>query len=405
MSVVAFVTFDGFYVAGLSRIEPVLAKAVAVVRARKVLDSSPGARKIGIHPGMAASEARYASQGSKMRFVDYRESDYAETSARWLDICCEYTAIIEPVEPHCAFLDLSTLAGARELALAMSADIYGAVRICPRIGIASSKLVARLTGQVIPEGGDAGFLAQLPIESLWMAKPEHLRRLSFLGYRTIGEVARLPLEVLQKQFGQAGLQISLWVRGMDRTPVRPLYPPEELSARFTFPQPVRLDQEVEAGLKALAEHFGSVLRTRDMQTKQIELEVVFEGNRVESAARCFVNPMQSPGALLTGLRLTLRLVALGSEIYSIRARFPKIEPSDRSQMTLDATVKDAEKANGAIKQLQETFGQGIIKRAGEVEAPRRQKFLKAFLGGDVLASRPQGNGSVKRRPAKDSWTS
>src|SRR5438477_11644914 len=178
MSAVAFVTFDGFYSACIARKEPELARAaIAVLRAKNVLDSSQPARRLGIRPGMAAPEARYAARGASVRFVNFQESDYIQESRRWLDVCAEYTTVIEPTDPHSAFLDLSAIAGAREMSIPLAADIYSALRLCPRIGIASGKLAAKLASEPIHE--DGAFLAPLPLDSLWQAEPEHLRRLTF----------------------------------------------------------------------------------------------------------------------------------------------------------------------------------------------------------------------------------
>lgn len=382
MSVVAFVSIEGFYTACLSRREPALAsQAIAVMRKRRMLDASAAARKLGILPGIAASEARYAARAGAVKFIDYDESDYSTESKRWLDVCAGATTVIEPLEPHCAFLDLSGHPGARELATPIAADIYAAIRLCPRIGIAAGKLVARLATEAVPEGADAAYIAGLPIESLWQAKPDHLRRLRFLGYRTIGEVAALPAHLLQKHFGQEGIKISLLARGSDRTPVRALYPPDELAARFNFPQPARLDQEIESGLRFLSKRLGAVLCARDQQTSLIELAVLFGNGQSQNAQRRFTHAMQSPGALLTGLRLTLRRISITQEICSILARLPHVERTTRKQLALQNNTKDETAANILLTSLKNTFGNDSVKKATEIEVPRRQQILKAFSEG------------------------
>lgn len=347
---------------------------LAVIRSGKVLDASAEARRMGITPGMANSEARYASRSSEVRFVNYKPEDYLELSRRWMDTCCEFSSVLEPVEPQCAFLDLSALPGAREMAVPLAADLYHSIKLCPRIGIASSKLTARLAPEPIPEGCDASFLAPLSIHSLWLARAEHLRRLDFLGYRLIGDVAKLPQQLLVEQFGQEGVRISLLARGAERSAVRALYPPDELSARFRFIQPARKDAELEAGLKYLANHLGEILQARDQQTTQIQIEAAFE-NQTAAALRTFSKPMQSPGALLTGLRLSLRMLEINQDVYSLYARFPNVETAQRKQLTLDSTNKNKKDVENALKRVKETFGNAAIKKADEVVVSRRQQLL------------------------------
>src|SRR5688572_25404643 len=169
MGATAYLSFAGFYTATLARKKPAAGGCV-VLRDRLVLDSNAAARAMGIAPGIAASEARYAARGGEVQFVDYRPEDYAEEARRWLDVCAEYTGVIEPVDPHCAYLDLRAVPSPHEVCEPLAADVYRAIRLCPQVGMANSKLVARLAGRALRPGDDAGFLAALPIESLWPVK-------------------------------------------------------------------------------------------------------------------------------------------------------------------------------------------------------------------------------------------
>src|SRR5687768_13617091 len=130
MGATAYVSFAGFYTAVLAKRQPG-ASGCVVLRDRVVLDSDAKSRAIGIAPGIASSEARYAARGGEVRFVDYKPEDYAEAARVWLDVCAEYTGVIEPIDPHCAYLDLQSLPAAHEIAEPLAADIYRAVRLCP----------------------------------------------------------------------------------------------------------------------------------------------------------------------------------------------------------------------------------------------------------------------------------
>lgn len=376
MGVVAFVSFAGFYTATLARKE-LSVGALAVLHKRSVLDSNAAARAMGIVPGIAASEARYAARSGVIRFVDYREEDYADSARRWLDVCTEYTSVIEPVQPHCAYLDLTALPSPHEVAEPMAADVYHAVRLCPSIGVASSKLIARIAGRALRPGQDAAFLSALPIEALWPVALEHRKRLRFLGYRTIGEVAALPSSLLKKQFGEQGLTILRWAMGIDPSQVRALYPPEQISAKFYFPQPARNDSEIEVALKHLAEDLCGKLVARDAQARKVSLKVAFE-DREEHAERLFNQPMRSVGALLTGIRLTLRQVSLKYEVTALYVQLVQEPASDTQHaMEIDKSKTDA---SPAVARLQETFGTEAIYAASEVVTPRRRLLLRAYEG-------------------------
>src|SRR5688500_1320377 len=115
MGATAYLSIAGFYTAALARKKPVVGGCV-VLRNKLVLDANAPARAMGIVPGIASSEARYAARGGEVRFVDFKPEDYTEEAKRWLDICAEYTGVIEPIDSHCAYLDLRALPSPHEIA-------------------------------------------------------------------------------------------------------------------------------------------------------------------------------------------------------------------------------------------------------------------------------------------------
>jgi DNA polymerase-4 len=376
MGATAYLSFAGFYTAVLAKQKPGR-DARVVLRNRAVLDANAAARAMGIAPGIASSEARYAARGGRVEFIDYKYEDYADDARRWMDVCAEYTGVIEPEEPHSAYLDLQGVPAPHELAEPLAADVYAAIRLCPQVGIANSKLVARVVGRALRPGEDATFLSQLPIEALWPVKMEYRRRLRFLGYRTIGDVAKLPSSLLCKQFGNDGISILRWAMGIDETRVRALYPPEEVGAKFYFPQPAKNDAEVETALLRLSQDLAVKLSCRDAQTRKLLIKVAFE-RREETANRTFNRPMRSSGALLTGLRLTLRQILIKEDVYAISATVIH-EPANDAQYSMEVD-KDAADASPAVERLKETFGNNAIYSAKEVTTPRRRLLLRAYEG-------------------------
>src|SRR5581483_1413626 len=268
-------------------------------------------------PGMTAQEARYAARAlqktTQAVFHAFKEEQFAADSHRWLDICKQYAGAIQPIEPHQAFLNLDQLAGARRIVQQLKTELQASTKLKPQIGIAQTMLTARIAAEhnaIVAEGEDAQYLNSLPIEKLWPADPSVIKRLRYLGYRTIGEVAALPLDILRKQFGQHGDQLHAWCQGKDHRIVKPLYPPAELLAAFHFPQPARLQQEIEPALHKIAQTLALRLSSFDKQCLEIQLTIVFDENISRTTNREFLHPMQSAGSLLTGLRLTLKRIAI-----------------------------------------------------------------------------------------------
>jgi DNA polymerase-4 len=309
--------------------------------------------------------------------IQYEEEDFLPYARRWLDGCLGYSHIVEPEGHHAAFLELSALARAEEVVPELTEDLYNRIGICPRVGLASSKLVARIAADVCPGqpvAREEEFLARQPLERWWMVEDRILRRLLFLGFRTIGEVAALPVQALVRQFGREGIRIWYLAQGRDTSEVRAEYPRDEVYVRALFPQPVRLAQELEVGIRRAAERLSETLRKRDAQARKIVLTLEYDGFRVVQASRAFVRPLQSVGSLLTALRLTLRKIPIEEEVYALGVRLPDLEPVSASQASL-LSSREEEKARRLEQSLRDRFGKDAIRRASEAPLERRDRLL------------------------------
>lgn len=97
---------------------------------------------------------------------------------------------------------------------------------------------------VVPAGGEAAAMAELPLALLEIA-PEPLALLARWGLRTIGDLARLPPSALAARLGPAGPRLVALARGQDQDPLVTTPLPER------FETTLELDWPVE-GLEPLA---------------------------------------------------------------------------------------------------------------------------------------------------------
>jgi len=165
--------------------------------------------------------------------------------------------------------------------------------------------------------------------------------------------------------------------GIDESRVRALYPPEEVSDKFYFPQPAKNDAEIEVALQHLSQNISEKLFSRDAQTRKIALNVVFETHE-QAVERTFNRPMRSAGALLTGIRLTLRQVEVRQDVCALLVNVVH-EPASDAQFAIE-TEKEHSDTCPAVQRLKETFGANAIIAAKEVVIPRRRLLLRAFEG-------------------------
>jgi hypothetical protein len=105
-----------------------------------------------------------------------------------------------------------------------------------RAGIAGTRFTATVaavlarpgTPNLVPPGGEAGFLAPHP-SGLLTQDPDVRARLTRFGLRRIGAIAELDRTALVARFGEEGARIHARARGEELEPFRPRRAPERLA--------------------------------------------------------------------------------------------------------------------------------------------------------------------------------
>ncbi|MCC7367371.1 MAG: hypothetical protein IT306_03050 [Chloroflexi bacterium] len=141
----------------------------------------------------------------------------------------------EPSARYAVFLDgtgLVALYGSEaRLARLIVRELWEQAGHAAQVGIADGRYAALLAalwgGEVVPPGGDAAFLAPLPVSVLPLPR-EARERLTALGARTLADVGRLPGNALRHRFGPDGVVARALAAGHDEGPLRPRPMPLQL---------------------------------------------------------------------------------------------------------------------------------------------------------------------------------
>ncbi|MBI5685895.1 MAG: DNA polymerase IV [Verrucomicrobia bacterium] len=183
------------------------------------------AKRFGLITGMACFEARRKCPEGVLVRPHYNE--YRRLSLEIFKRLKNYTPTLVPTSIDEGFLDFTDsprVFGCRtatELAEQIRRQIATEVGVPISAGLGSSRWLAKLATEhckpdsflEVPEGREREFLALVPVKKLTGIAERRARALRSLGVRTLGEVARLPLEMLRRRFGVFGLELWLLARG------------------------------------------------------------------------------------------------------------------------------------------------------------------------------------------------
>lgn len=237
-----------------------------------VSTASYEARVFGVRSAMPLRTAgRLCPQGI---FVPVDGAKYTAESRRVIAILRRFTSRVEQVSIDEAFLDVAgseALFGPPdEIARRIRAAIYAETGLTASVGVATSKLVAKIGSDlrkpdglvVVPPGEEAAFLAPLSVSRLWGVGPATAAALAELGVRTIGDLAALPPATLSRRFGTHGAALAERALGIDRDPVHEPDAAKSVGHEHTFDEDTSDLETLERTLLGLAD--GVAWRLRGM---------------------------------------------------------------------------------------------------------------------------------------------
>jgi DNA polymerase-4 len=204
-------------------------------------------------------------------FVRPRHSLYRDYSREVWSTIREIVPTVEQAGIDEGYLDLGEMApafdDARSLAEAVQAVVRARTRLSCSLGVATSKVVAKVASDrrkpggltVVRPGREAAFLAPFPIRILPGIGPRAEERLVRLGIETIGDIARLTDDDLQHVLrGKVGRELRSRARGVDPRPLEVSTERSSISQEETFARdiadPTRLHDELRRMSEQLAEH-------------------------------------------------------------------------------------------------------------------------------------------------------
>ncbi|WP_269857135.1 DNA polymerase IV [Streptomyces sp. RPT161] len=260
-----------------------------------VSTASYEARVYGVHSAMAMAQARRLCPNAA--YLTPRFGLYRQVSDTVMALLHELSPLVEPLSLDEAFVDLA--AGecgerlralpeselptrVRQVAERLRADITAATRLTASVGLASSKLLAKIGSDaakpnglvVIEPGTEQDFLGPKTVRTLWGVGPataEHLRR---AGITTVADVAEAGEAELVRLLGKAhGASLYAMATGQDDRPVVADRDVKSISVEDTFDVDLTDRARVRAEVGRLADRCVQRLRSAGRSGRTVVLKV------------------------------------------------------------------------------------------------------------------------------------
>ncbi len=357
-----------------------------------VSTASYEARPYGVHSAMPMTRARRACPHAV--FLSPRMARYVEKSGQVMAILGEVTPLVEQLSVDEAFLDVS---GARRLigapvdvAELVRRRVHDATGLTASVGVASTKFLAKLASELakpdgllaVPAGDERAFLAPLPVSRLWGVGPATLHKLERMSLRTIGDIAAIDGDVLERALGASlGAHLHALACNDDPRAVVPDRDAKSIGAEETFDEDLRTRHACERELVRLTDRMCARLRGAHLTTRTITLKIRFGDFETRTRARTLPEPTDVSTVVLETARELLDEFDPGRGIRLLGVSCSRLGdgvPEAQSMLALDddATVQHERTerraaVERAVDVVRERFGLRAVGPATLVEPDRR----------------------------------
>ncbi len=288
------VDMDAFFVAVEELLNPALrGKAVAVGGSPDgrgvVASASYEARKFGVRSAMASYQARKICP--QLIFVHPHFDEYANYSDAVAGILDRYSPDVRWSSIDEATVNLKgfdrlygPVIGSAER---IRAAIHKELHLSASIGVAQSYLMAKVASDyakpqgllfILP-GHEESFLRPLPVRALPGVGEKLEKEFQEMGIHTIGELAAMPVELLQAVFGLHGLYLSKRAHGQDCEWHVPQSESKSISREVTLDEDTVDEERLASVLHLMIEKAANELRKTRRKAGTITLKIRYSDFR------------------------------------------------------------------------------------------------------------------------------
>lgn len=351
-----------------------------------VLAKSNLAKRVGIQTGEPIFFARKKCPNLQIFKSDF--SIYKKYSNSLYKLLLEYTEKIERFSIDECFMDMTEYLPKGKTLLEIAYEINKRVKeelgFTVNIGVANNKLLAKMASDFQkPDKVHTLFREELktkmwslPISELFMVGKKSLPKLYKMGIKTIEDLAKKDESYMIKTFGKYGKMIWEYANGIDDSEV--IYQeekPKGIGNSITLPYDYSDLEKIEEVLIALAEQVTYRLRTYNMLTEVVNVQIKTNEFKVYSHQRKLMTPTDNTKIIIEEAKKLLYELYNKVPIRLIGLRIDKLSSKEEKQLSLfDNTSKRQNEIDKVVDTLKEKYGYDKITRAGKMNLDKNIKF-------------------------------
>lgn len=332
-----------------------------------VHSASYEARRCGVAVGMSLREAKERCPEAVFLKGDYRH--YRSVGLVIEEILHSFSPDVEIASLDDAYVELTNVAGCRRSPVETCLDIAGRIRekvnITVSMGIASSKLIARMASGLnkpagitrVPHGTERAFLENLPLRLLRGIGRKTEQVFFELGIRTIGQITTLPKHTVMLLIGSAaGETIWRYAHGQDFRPVQARRVATRISRETSFEEDTDDERLVCGTLRYLSDRITDKLRKERWQARQVHVKIRYSDGRSARKSVTMTHHTCDAGTIARLVRqLHRNFPCRRTRIKLVGVTVMNIEHCDRQLSVLNRTERREELDHG-VDDVRRRFG-------------------------------------------------
>ena len=353
------------------------------------------ARQFGVHSAMPMSQAVRLCPGLIVVPADHNA--YSEVSHKVMALLGEITPLIEQISIDEAFLDITPQNG-EATARRLQAIINDELHLPCSFGVSTNKLVAKIANnvgkalkgkdappnaiQVVPPGGEAAFLAPLPINELWGVGPKTADRLRNLGIQTIGDLAEWREGDLVVMLGKHGADLSREARGIDDRPVETERDTKSISRETTFTRDVTDLDLLRRTIRQLSEGVGWRVRKEGLRGNTVKLKIRWADFTTLTRQQTFPQAVDADADIEQAAQTlfrnvwtrgqAVRLIGVGVSGFDDEPQQMALFADEAKPSAAPAPDKESQlRLQDTLDTLRDRFGESIVKRGSDLRKNKK----------------------------------